>query len=113
RFSADIIIGADGIKSQTRELVLGFSDAPKSSGYACYRAYFRPSPSLRANNPYLNNGDCVNIWIGPDMHLVQNTLRDGEEFNWILTHKDSADIAESWFTEGNMADVKALVKGWD
>lgn len=112
-FSADIIIGADGIKSQTRELVLGFSDAPKSSGYACYRAYFRPSPSLRSSNPYINNGDCVNIWIGPDMHLVQNTLRDGEEFNWILTHKDSADIAESWFTEGNMDDVRELVKGWD
>jgi len=36
----DIVIGADGIKSKTRELVLGFKDAPKSSGYACYRAFF-------------------------------------------------------------------------
>lgn len=36
---ADIIIGADGIKSQCRELVLGYEDKPLSSGYACYRAY--------------------------------------------------------------------------
>jgi len=36
-FFADVVIGADGIKSQTRELVLGFEDKPKSSGYACYR----------------------------------------------------------------------------
>jgi salicylate hydroxylase len=47
------------------------------------------------------------------MHLVQNTLRDGEEFNWILTHKDTTDIAESWFQPGNMEDVKALIADWD
>ncbi|KAK6348020.1 hypothetical protein TWF718_005841 [Orbilia javanica] len=111
---ADIVIGADGIKSQTRELVLGFSDKPKSSGYACYRAYFKGEilRSIPECQPILVK-DCVNIWIGPDMHLVQNTLRDGEEFNWILTHKDDEDIQESWFQPGDMDKVRELVKDWD
>ena len=75
--SPGVIIGADGIKSQTRELVLGSADKPKSSGYACYRAYFGGA-HLRT------------VWIGHDMHLVRNTLRDGEELHWILTHKGPA-----------------------
>lgn len=111
------VINADGragIKSQTRELVLGFADKPKSSGYACYRAYFKGEilRDIKQCQPILEK-DCVNIWIGPDMHLVQNTLRDGEEFNWILTHKDDEDIKESWFQPGDMNKVKELVRDWD
>jgi salicylate hydroxylase len=113
-FYADLIVGADGIKSRARELVLGFSDAPKSSGYACYRAYFKGDllRGVPQCQPLLQK-DCVNIWIGEDMHLVQNTLRDGEEFNWIITHKDTEDIQESWFQPGDMDDVRRLVEGWD
>ncbi len=62
---ADIIIGADGIKSRARELVLGFNDAPKSSGYSCYRAYF-PGEHLREDERCRGfvDHDCVNIWSG-------------------------------------------------
>lgn len=37
RISATVVIGADGAKSKARELVLGYDDAPKSSGYAVFR----------------------------------------------------------------------------
>lgn len=60
---ADVIIGADGIKSRARELVLGFSDAPKSSGYSCWRAYF-PGEHLKEDplcRDFVDH-DCVNIW---------------------------------------------------
>lgn len=36
---ADVVIGADGVRSKARELVLGYFDKPKSSGYAVYRAW--------------------------------------------------------------------------
>ncbi|GAA5985747.1 hypothetical protein JCM11641_007201 [Rhodosporidiobolus odoratus] len=110
----DIVIGADGIKSQTRELVLGFEDKPKSSGYACYRAYtqgdvIREHPT----SGLLVSRDMMNIWIGKDLHIVQNTCRDGGDFNWIITHKDNEDIAESWQQPGKVEDAVALVKDWD
>lgn len=135
---ADCIVGADGIKSRARELVLGFSDKPKSSGYSCYRAYFK-AENLR-NDPLCGefaDHDCVNIWyvtywsnhrkkctrltakkrIGEDTHVVQNTLRGGEEFNWImtrkLTHEKDMEIAESWFQEGDMDDVRSLITTLD
>ncbi|KAI1392443.1 putative monooxygenase [Hypoxylon trugodes] len=116
--TADIIIGVDGIKSRARELVLGFDDAPKSSGYSCYRAYF-PGRHLREDplcREFVDH-DCVNIWIGEDTHLIQNTLRNGDEFNWIVTRKLSHEadmvIKESWFQEGDMNEVKRSLEGLD
>lgn len=115
---ADVIVGADGIKSRARELVLGFSDAPKSSGYSCWRAYF-PGEHLREDplcRDFVDH-DCVNIWIGEDTHLVQNTLRDGKEFNWIITrklsHEADMEIKESWSQEGDLKDVLAHITTLD
>lgn len=143
---ADVVVGADGIKSRARELVLGFSDAPKSSGYSCWRAYF-PGEHLGADDLCKDfvDHDCVNIWwvvdtcsrcssaslsksssadhhhitsrIGEDTHLVQNTLRGGKEFNWIITrklsHEADMEIKESWFQEGDLDDVLAHVTDLD
>jgi len=111
---ADVIIAADGIKSLAREVVLGFEDKPKSSGYACFRAFFKGA--YLKEDPLcaeFTKEECVNIWIGNDVHLVQNTLRDGEEFNWILTHKDVEDINESWFQPGDMNEVRRIIQDCD
>lgn len=113
--SADLIVAADGIKSLARPLVLSHHDDPISSGYACFRAYFSPSEEMKADparNAFLSQ-DSVNFWIGPDTHVVQNTLRGGGEFNWILTHKDDGDIPESWFQPGDMDEVRKLVADID
>lgn len=39
KVTADLVIGADGVRSRARQLVLGYDDKPKSSGYAVYRAW--------------------------------------------------------------------------
>lgn len=115
KLSADIIVAADGIKSLARPLVLKMQDDPVSSGYACFRAFFKPTKEQRQDptiNKYMQE-DCVNFWIGPDLHVVQNTLRNGDEFNWILTHKDDGDVPESWFQPGDMNEVRRLVETID
>ena len=112
--TADIIIAADGIKSRARETVLGFYDKPKSSGYACFRAFFKGD--ILRDDPECSDivrEECVNFWIGEDVHLVQNTLRGGEEFNWILTHRDTEDIKESWFQPGDMNEVRRIISDLD
>jgi salicylate hydroxylase len=111
---ARILIKWPGIKSLAREIVLGYEDKPKSSGYACFRAYFKGA--YLKEDPLCREfveKECVNIWIGNDVHLVQNTLRDGDEFNWILTHKDTGDIKESWFQPGDMNEVRKIIKDCD
>jgi salicylate hydroxylase len=116
---ADIVIGADGIKSKTRELVLGFKDAPKSSGYACYSAFF-PGAWLKVDPlcAHFVEKDMLNVYIG-EMHMVQNTLRDGDE---VFDHEirlitvqldyDAQGLGENWQQPGNLEDVHKLVEGW-
>jgi 2-polyprenyl-6-methoxyphenol hydroxylase-like FAD-dependent oxidoreductase len=36
----DVVVGADGVRSKARTLVLGYEDKPKSSGYAVWRAWY-------------------------------------------------------------------------
>ena len=129
--AADVVVAADGVRSLARRaVVLGSRDDDDDddeavpSGYACFRAFFSPSAEMRADptrNAFLVGGDSVNFWIGPDMHLVQNTLRGGREFNWILTRRVSEHEGDrgggadrdSWFRPGDMAEVRRLVADLD
>lgn len=69
-------------------------DAPKSSGYAIYRAWMT-SEEL-AKNPLtahlVNSGDTHTGWLGPDIHFLAASIKDGKEFSWVCTHKVSLNI---------------------
>jgi hypothetical protein len=79
-----------GVKSKAREQVLGYYDAPKSSGYAIFRAWFdgadiRKDPICA--HLAAEGGDQKNVWIGPDVHFIASAYKKGKEFNWVMTHK--------------------------
>lgn len=67
RFTADVVISSEGVRSRGRKIVLGFEDNPQSSGYAVYRAWF-PADRV-ANNATIRhlcvNGDTVNRPLAP------------------------------------------------
>ena len=60
-FRGDVVVGADGVCSQARKLVLGYNDNPKSSGYAVCRAWFNAKDAGIADDPltreFVANGD--------------------------------------------------------
>ena len=68
---ADLVIGADGIKSLTREYVVGGPDKPTATGDAAYRAII--PAHLLLNDPDLRslveNPEMVG-WIGPNGHIM-------------------------------------------
>jgi 2-polyprenyl-6-methoxyphenol hydroxylase-like FAD-dependent oxidoreductase len=74
-YEADVIVGADGIRSTVRQLI--DRGEPVASGYVAYRGTM-PVTEVADINP----GDVV-IWIGPDMHLVQYPVRRGELYNQV------------------------------
>ena len=63
RVEADIVIGADGIRSKVREHLLG-SEPPRFAGAVAQRAIF-PTARLRG----LGIPDCTKWW-GPDRHAL-------------------------------------------
>ncbi|TFK53831.1 monooxygenase [Heliocybe sulcata] len=117
KISADLVVGADGVRSKARTLVLGYDDKPKSSGYAVYRAWFDAYEQGVDKDPLTKfmteNGDCFHGWIGPDVHMLTSTARGGRLMSWVITHKDEADIEESWSFPGKMEDVLKVVEGYD
>ncbi|KAL2005367.1 hypothetical protein VTN00DRAFT_2578 [Thermoascus crustaceus] len=113
--TADLVVGADGVRSKARELVLGYFDKPKSSGYAVYRAWFPNTDMIKdpRTKHFCENGDTFNGWIGPDVHFLFSTIKNGQDCCWVLTHKDEADIEESWSFPGKLEDVYKVIEDWD
>jgi salicylate hydroxylase len=68
---ADVIIGADGIKSTLQKAVTGVDDAPIPTGDAAYRAVIRTDSMLQ--DPELRRfveTPEATVWMGPGRHLV-------------------------------------------
>ena len=57
--------------------------------------------------------DTFNGWIGPDMHFLFSTLKNGADCCWVLTHPDVHDIDESWSFPGKLSEVREALKTWD
>lgn len=79
-YEADVVIGADGLKSTLRAAVA--QDGPVSSSYVAYRG----TVPITAETPAADLEDVV-VYLGPDCHLVQYPLRKGELLNTVAVFK--------------------------
>ncbi|MTD52548.1 FAD-dependent monooxygenase [Amycolatopsis pithecellobii] len=77
RYSAELVIGADGLRSVCREYVLG-DGPPVCSGDVAYRGAI---PIARARN--VSGEPTIKWWIGPNVHLIQYPVRGGHLFNQV------------------------------
>lgn len=85
RDDADLLIGADGLRSQVREqLGFGAQDRAEFVGRVAYRAIVKAddvqTPSRRDN---------IILRLGADAHLVQYPLRRGSLINLVATIKST------------------------
>ncbi|OTB01070.1 hypothetical protein M426DRAFT_64632 [Hypoxylon sp. CI-4A] len=111
--SADLIVGADGISSNLREVLLGKPDPPLPTGDLAYRLLIDAKEMLA--DPELEHfirDPQVNYWIGPDAHAVNYVLRGGELFNMVLLVPDDMPTA-SMTVDGNVEEMQALYQDWD
>ena len=79
-YEADVVIGADGLKSTLRPAVA--QDGPVSSSYGAYRG----TVPITENTPATDLEDVI-VYLGPDCHLVQYPLRKGELLNTVAVFK--------------------------
>lgn len=86
RVVAHVVLAADGVRSKARDLVLGYHDKPKPSGYAVYSAWMS-SEDIAKNDltkDLVIHGDSHVCWIGPDIHFIAAAaVKRGKE---ILTY---------------------------
>jgi len=112
---ADLLIGADGVKSLTREYVVGGPDKPKPTGDAAYRVLIPTEKLLQDDDlrPLVERTESI-IWMGPKGHIVGYNIRGKKEYNLVMVHPDegSEGAAESW-NFVNADKMKQWYKGWN
>jgi salicylate hydroxylase len=97
-YCGSALVGCDGVKSTVRQTFVG--DAVRVSGHVVYRAVVDAKDfpdDLKWNAPV--------AWAGPDCHLVHYPLRNGEQYNLVVTFHSRQ--TETWgVTEGSANEVQ-------
>jgi salicylate hydroxylase len=103
--SADVVLGADGIRSTVRGQLL--SDRPRFSGHAIFRGLVpaHEVPELAAQNK-------VVIWMGPGQHCVSYPISAGKLMSFAASSPASESHGESWTSRASTAEVLSAYDGW-
>ncbi|TVY94299.1 FAD-dependent monooxygenase [Lachnellula willkommii] len=75
KHTADLVVGADGINSRLREIMLGKTDPPELTGDLAYRLLLSTKEMLKDPElaTFVTNPQ-VNYWMGPDAHAEMRAL---------------------------------------
>jgi salicylate hydroxylase len=104
RYTAEALVGADGIHSTVRELLFG-ADQPRFAGQICWR-FVVDSDKLAAVPEPLT-------WHGPHGHVVMYPVSAGRRVN-VVAYIDSREwFVESWHLEASRDEVHRAYPGWD
>lgn len=104
--SADLLIGADGIRSHVREHLFG-PDTPRFTGHVAWRALVRIDPADPAAPP-----PGVGAWLGPRRHAVTYRIRP-DLVNLVAVTEEADWREEGWNLPGNADRLRADFAGWN
>jgi 2-polyprenyl-6-methoxyphenol hydroxylase-like FAD-dependent oxidoreductase len=100
-FDADIVIGADGVRSVIRRALYG-DDNPTYTGQMVWRALLNGAdvpPEVLEPTGHIQ-------WVGPGCHLLAYYIRGREAVN-IVTQEDTDKwVAEGWSTQGDPDEMR-------
>ena len=105
---ADLVIGADGVRSVVRDWVAG-GEGTVYSGTSAFRGIV-PAALL----PSLPDPQAIQFWMGPDAHLLHYAIGGaGQDVNYFAV----VEGPQTWPQQGSTADLEpgealAAFKGW-
>ncbi|MDF2114437.1 FAD-dependent monooxygenase [Roseiarcaceae bacterium H3SJ34-1] len=104
---ADLIVGADGIRSAARKSLFG-ADAPRFTNNICWRSVvpFENGPDYDLVGPYNS------IWFGPNGHVVTYYVRGGKAVNIIACLESTDWQEESWHVRSTKEELANAYDGW-
>ena len=85
-FTADALIGADGLRSRVRQHVLG-DIPPRSTGHTAWRALLP-----MADVPPELQQDQVTAWLAPDCHTIAYPVQQGKSLNLVYCAENKGKI---------------------
>jgi 2-polyprenyl-6-methoxyphenol hydroxylase-like FAD-dependent oxidoreductase len=102
----DLVIGADGIHSTVRALLLG-PESPHFSGSVAYRGLV---PAERLHHVEISRTSTA--WLGPGRHFVRYFVGAGRFVNWVGIVPAGDWRVESWSATGEVPAALAEFADW-
>jgi salicylate hydroxylase len=102
----DLLIGADGIHSRTREQLFG-EEKPRFSGQIAYRGL---APAERV--AHLGLPLDVTNWVGPGGHFIHYYVSAGRFLNFVAVSEEASWTREQWSDRGSISDALGKYEGW-
>ncbi|MDX1483438.1 MAG: FAD-dependent monooxygenase [Alphaproteobacteria bacterium] len=102
----DIVVGADGIKSEVRRHLVG--DTP--AHYTGDAAWRLTVPADRLPDDYMDQ--VMSVWIGPGGHVVIYYVGGGRILNFVGLVEPEEVSEESWTLKFPWEDLKSDFEGW-
>lgn len=102
----DAAVGADGIHSLFRELLV--DDRPTFAGQSIYRGLV-PADRL----PFLLEEPKILLWLGPGQHFVCYPIASGQLISFGATVASESPGPESWMAPGSVPELLQRYAGWD
>jgi salicylate hydroxylase len=103
---ADVVVGADGIRSMVREHLFGAQPA-RFLGHVAYRGLI---PADRV--AHLDLEPRCTVRLGPGAHFVHYYVGAGRFLNVVCVVEERSWTRESWTDRGDPAELRAAFTGW-
>lgn len=115
---ADVIVCADGIKSEVRNAINGTPIEPMDTGDVAYRILVPSQPLLDdPETRHLVTEPWAVHWMGPEGHAVGYPLREGELYNIIIDITHSTDLGvpvgqDEWKSQADNTELVQRFAEW-
>ena len=106
-YAADLVVGADGVRSAIRGAVWGQEPAT-FTGHMCWRALVAvdkfPLPFVTPTSSF---------WMGPKGHVVTYYVKGGAMVNIVAVNESSEWVEESWNVKSSQAELLGGFQNWN
>ncbi|HMQ91638.1 MAG TPA: FAD-dependent monooxygenase [Amaricoccus sp.] len=104
--AAEIVVGADGIRSRLRADWLE-GQPPRFTGHVAWRGLV---DAARLGAPGL--AEVARVTVGPGRHLVTYPLRGGRQVNFVAVEERASWTAEGWMEADDPANLRRAFADW-
>ncbi len=103
-YSADVLVGADGVKSVIRRRF--GDDAPHFTGHVAWRCLVPVTPEIQ------DLSDFPGIIIGPGAMMNRYNVRGSKIMNFVFFARQEGWNQEGWTTPADQDELKAIYGHW-
>ncbi|KAK2764508.1 hypothetical protein FQN54_009203 [Arachnomyces sp. PD_36] len=117
RYQGDVVIGADGVHSKTRDVVTGGSIKPFGGGKSAFR-FLLPRKLLlddEATRKYIERDNCLTMLFANDRRIVIYPCQESTTMNFVAIHpsNESQYNPDDWNAQGAKEQVLEIFKDFD